>query len=252
MTCSCTCAPGPAAERPRLEKLGGTWLGCCGNAAHTYGFHLPSCACEPDDYSLRYGPGNPNWACAIDCGMGWEGSREWLGRLISAVRAGTARYRPLVEIIGSLDGVNVIYLCRWNSWRIEKYTGQGHDTWTHLGYDRSLASEDLHLFDGELMTYPLPPVQTQQLHATTFRLEQEAAGIEEYDVPWTKVTGDREVNKTTKKINKMATQIETMEGQLAAVQADLTRVISLLESGQTTTSVTYPTHGTVTYTVDQE
>lgn len=253
-TCSCTCAPGPLAEKPRLEKLGGIWLGCCGDANHTYGFHLPGCACAPDDYSLRYGIGNPNWACAIDVGMGWFGSRDWLGRLINAVRSGDARYRPLVEIIGSLDGVNVIYLARWNNWKIEKYTGSGHDTWTHLAYDRTLADKDLHLLDGELMTHPLPAVESQRLHATTVRLEKQAYGIETYDIPWTPATTDQETNQTTKKINRTAEQvdrialkIEVMDDQLAAIQADLAKVISLLESGQSGTVLTYPAEVTITY-----
>lgn len=255
MACSCTCAPGPLAEKPRLEKLGGKWLGCCGDPNHTYGFHLPSCACAPDDYSLRYGVGNPNWACAIDVGMGWEGSREWLAKLINKVRTEQdPDYRPLVEIIGSLDGINVIYLARWNGWKIEKYTGQGHDTWTHLGYDRTLAEKDLHLLDGELMTHPLPPVQAQQLHAITVRVEKQAAGIETYDVSWTPSTTDKETNKTTQKINKMAEQvdrialkIEVLDDQLATIQADLAKVISLLENGQSGTVLTYPANVSITY-----
>src|SRR6187402_3141342 len=100
MSCSCTCAPGILAEKPRLERLGGAWLGCCGDLSHTYGFHKPSCACDPGDYSLQYGAGNPNWACAGDFGMGWPGSREWLARLVAAVRSNPA-YLPVVEIIGS-------------------------------------------------------------------------------------------------------------------------------------------------------
>ena len=38
-------------------NLGGGNSGCCGNAAHTYGFHRPANEVPVSDYSRRHEPG---------------------------------------------------------------------------------------------------------------------------------------------------------------------------------------------------
>lgn len=246
MSCSCTCAPGILAEKPRLERLGGAWLGCCGDLSHTYGFHKPSCACDPDDYSLRYGPGNPNWACAGDFGMGWPGSREWLARLVSAVRSKPA-YLPVVEIIGSLDGVNVLYWARWNGWRTERYTGSGHDTWSHISYNREMAGRDLNLLGGELMADAVfDKTDEQRLWATTARVEALAQGKLVIDKAWEGLSAPKEPQWLVKQVTSLAEAEAESAAKLASIEAKLDEVLSLLKVG---TPVTFPTTGTVTYQV---
>jgi hypothetical protein len=246
MSCSCVCAPGLLAEKPRLELLGGDWLGCCGDPNHTYGFHLPSCACAPDDYSLRYGPGNPAWACAGDFGMGWRGSREWLARLVQAVRT-DPMYLPVVEIIGSLDGTQVLYWCRWNGWKTESYTGAGHDTWTHISYNRELAGKDLNLLGGQLMAdIVYDKTDKQRVAATNARVEAQAQGKSIVKKTWEGPTGGDEPQWLVNQVKALAEVTEDQGAVLARVEAKLDQVLAML---QPSTSMTFPTTGTVTYQV---
>jgi hypothetical protein len=245
MTCSCTCAPGILAERSRLEALGAEWLGCCGDVNHTYGFHLPSCACDPGDYSLRYGRGHENWACAGDFGMGWPGSRDWLGRLVNAVRS-KPFYEPVVEIIGSLDGVNVNYWCRWNGWKTEKYTGSGHDTWSHISYNRELADRDLNLLGGELMSdVAYDKTDKQRIYATNERVRALALGLATIKTVWNPTPTD-EPQWVINQLIAIGEAVEEQGHQLAVVDAKLDTILQHLTGGAPTT---FPIAGTVTYGV---
>ncbi|MCZ7478930.1 peptidoglycan-binding domain-containing protein [Micromonospora sp. WMMC273] len=138
-TCACHISPAFARERERLKALGGTLFGICPDADHKYGFHLPSCRLGDSDYSLRYGRGNRLYGAAIDVGMDFDGSRDWLLWLIAEARAG--RKPGLVEVIGQPKGQPVLYWAKWNGWKAKVYTGSGHDRWTHLGVDRSVLAK---------------------------------------------------------------------------------------------------------------
>lgn len=147
---SCTCAKPPALkiEEARLKALGGTFLGICGDINHDTGFHLPGCALKSGDYSRRYGVGNPGWAAAIDVGMNFAHSRDWLVWLVAQATAG--RKPGLCEIIGKPAGKPVLYWAKWHDWKPQTYTGVGHDTHSHLGCERNYlanAGADLHLLD---------------------------------------------------------------------------------------------------------
>lgn len=141
----CTEAPALVIEKQRLAAIGGDFLGICGDANHTYGFHVPAANLPSDDYSLE-GAANtplcPYHAAAIDIGMGWNASREWLGWLIEGIR--TDQLTGIAEVIGSYDGVNVRYWSDSAGWSQEgiPYTGSGHDHWTHVSIYRSTAMVD--------------------------------------------------------------------------------------------------------------
>lgn len=50
----CTEAPALVIEKQRLiNNIGGTFLGICGDANHTYGYHVPAANLPPDDYSME-------------------------------------------------------------------------------------------------------------------------------------------------------------------------------------------------------
>lgn len=145
----CQCAPGLVIEQRRLERIDGTFLGCVGDpATHTYGFHL----CNPPagDYSRA---GNQNvpvgdFACAIDVGMDWAASRQWLQWLITEIR--DDRITGIAEVIGSFDGQNVRYWSDNSGWDQQgvKYDGDGHDHWTHVAIYRSTARQDHRILAG--------------------------------------------------------------------------------------------------------
>lgn len=141
----CTEAPGLAIEKGRLRTIGGTFLGICGDASHTYGYHVPAARLGSDDYSMQGAANAPvcTWhAAAIDIGMDWPASREWLRWLIQQIRED--HIRGIAEVIGSYDGVNVRYWSDGSGWSTDgiRYTGSGHDTHTHVSIYRSTALED--------------------------------------------------------------------------------------------------------------
>lgn len=145
----CQCAPGLVIERQRLERIGGTLLGCVGDQNHDYGYHLCTPA-GPNDYS-GWGTANipvGDYASAIDIGMDWPASRTWLQWLIKEIR--DDRITGIAEVIGSFDGENVRYWSDSSGWMQEgvKYEDSGHDTWTHVAVYRSTAKQDHKILDG--------------------------------------------------------------------------------------------------------
>lgn len=146
-SCEGPCKQPPAliVEKDRLAAIGGSFLGICGDVNHTYGYHLAAANLPSDDYSLEGEANDPvcEWyASAIDIGMDWPASRDWLAWLIENVREG--QLIGVAEVIGSYDGVDVRYWsdnAGWDQAGIP-YTGQGHDTWTHVSIHRSTAYFD--------------------------------------------------------------------------------------------------------------
>ncbi|HWB79839.1 MAG TPA: hypothetical protein VG755_32970 [Nannocystaceae bacterium] len=142
----CTEAPALVIEKNRLiDTIGGSWLGICGDVNHTYGYHVPAANLPSDDYSLEGAANAPvcdYHAAAIDIGMDWPASREWLMWLIPAIA--NDDITGIAEVIGSYDGVNVRYWSDGTGWSVDgiEYTGEGHDTWTHVAIYRSTALED--------------------------------------------------------------------------------------------------------------
>ena len=141
----CTAPPALLIEKQRLATIGGSFLGICGDANHTYGFHVPAANLPADDYSLEGAANEPvcEWhAAAIDIGMDWPASRDWLKWLIAGIASD--EIQGIAEVIGSYDGVNVRYWSDSSGWSIDgkPYQGSGHDTWTHVSVYRSTTLED--------------------------------------------------------------------------------------------------------------
>lgn len=144
----CTCSPLISRNIDRAHQLGMTTLGCCGDEHHTSGFHVPANRLPATDYSLvRSGkPVNADYACAGDFSMNTTWARRWLAFVVDSAKAG--KLPGVVEIIGSLDGVNVLYWAKWHNWVARAYTGAGHKTWAHISCDRAKADEVVDLFFG--------------------------------------------------------------------------------------------------------
>lgn len=128
-----------------MRRLGMENWGIVGDANHSFGFHkgFPSAG----DYSLS-GAANrivdSGAACAIDIAQGSvsaEVYRDWVSWMFAQYEAGNLPH--VVEIIGSRDGSYVEYAATSTGRRRTRYTGSGHDSWTHVSVGRAYA-----LFDG--------------------------------------------------------------------------------------------------------
>lgn len=126
-----------------LRRLGMANWGIVGDGNHKYGYHRGYPA--DGDYSLET-PANrvadPGAACAIDIAPGSFGPyRAWVRWMFLEYEAG--RLPHVVEIIGSTDGSYVQYAAISTGRKRERYTGSGHDSWSHVSVGRAYA-----LFDG--------------------------------------------------------------------------------------------------------
>jgi len=147
---SCVCASAIVAEMADWVRLGGGNSGCCGNAAHTYGFHCPANRLPTSDYSRRHekaGPCSMGWACAGDFAHNGKAAlRARHAKVLAGLMAG--RYPMICEFIGQpWAGRPVYYWCRWAGIKtLQRYTGAGHTTWSHISWWRSRADERARLW----------------------------------------------------------------------------------------------------------
>ena len=157
--CSNSQPPALRREALRLDNIGGSLLGICGDSNHTYGYHVPAALLPASDYSMEGAANVPvcEWhAAAIDIGMDWPASRDWLRWLIEGIAAD--EITGIAEVIGSYDGVDVRYWSDSAGWSIEgiPYTGSGHDSWTHVSVYRSTTLDDHGILFGWTGDGPLP------------------------------------------------------------------------------------------------
>lgn len=147
---ACTCASAIVAEMKDWIALGGGNSGCCGNSAHTYGFHREATSVPVSDYSRRHEaakPYNMNWACAGDFHHGYKPAlmakhAALLGRLMKGEL-------PMICEMITKPWANkpVYYWARWNgNGTLQRYTGSGHDHWSHISWWRSKANQRAHLW----------------------------------------------------------------------------------------------------------
>lgn len=155
----CQCAPAIDAEMADWVRLGGGNSGCCADASHLYGFHLPAFRIPVTDYSRRYEvalPRNMSWACAGDFYHGGDSKlRAKHALVLKRLLAG--HYPMVCEFIGQVvtDGP-VYYWARWSgASTLQQYTGAGHTTWSHISWWRSRADERAYLWTQP----PVPPPQ---------------------------------------------------------------------------------------------
>lgn len=147
---ACVCAPTLDAELDIWVSLGGTNSGCCGNKAHTYGYHREASSIPSSDYSRRNDPGMPynySWACAGDFAHNGVPHLRAM-HLDVLVRLMRGELPTVDEFIGQpWANRPVIYWYRYNGInKIKNYTGQGHDKHSHIGIRRSVANRSLGLW----------------------------------------------------------------------------------------------------------
>lgn len=149
---NCVCASAISAEMSDWVKLGGGNSGCCGNALHTYGFHCPATAVPTSDYSRRHDAGKPyrmNWGCAGDFHHGYVPKLMAMhAKLLGELMAG--KHPMICEMITKpWSNKPVYYWARWNGIKtLQRYTGVGHDHWSHISWWRSQANQRANLWTG--------------------------------------------------------------------------------------------------------
>lgn len=158
---SCQCASAITAEMVDWVNLGGANSGCCGNSAHTYGFHCAANRVPVKDYSRRHEGPRPydmNWGCAGDFS---HRNKPHLRAKHAVVLARLMRGElPMIcEFIGSpWPGKGVYYWARWNGATVlQRYTGTGHDHWSHISWWRSKANQRAYLWVPQHKPAPTPP-----------------------------------------------------------------------------------------------
>ncbi len=123
-------------------------LGIVGDSNHRAGYHLGPDRTPQNDSSERLPRDRngarryPNYASAIDIGMGFARSRSWLATLIVDCRAGEPYTRDVREVIGSLDGREALYFDSQSGFRAFAYLGSGHVSHSHVSFFRDSAEQD--------------------------------------------------------------------------------------------------------------
>jgi hypothetical protein len=147
---ACTCAPIINAEMKDWINLGGANSGCCGNSAHVYGFHRAANEIPVTDYSRRRDPGQPvnmSYATAGDFHHGFK--PELMARHASVLSRLMNGELPMIceMITKPWSDKPVYYWARWNGVKtLQRYTGSGHDHWSHISWWRSRVNERAYLW----------------------------------------------------------------------------------------------------------
>lgn len=130
--------------------LGGRNSGCCGDANHKYGFHRPAADLPVSDYSRANEaarPFNMNWACAGDFSHGGNAKLRAMHATV-LTRLMNGELPMICEFIGQpWPNKPVYYWARWNGNKtLQRYTGSGHDHWSHISWWRSKANQRAYLW----------------------------------------------------------------------------------------------------------
>lgn len=149
-----TAAPVILNEMNAWIALGGTNLGIVGDKNHSTGFHRGANDVSSHDYSRYRDPNgsdgpyvNWNYACAGDFAHnGNERLRAMHRQVLNRLRNGEL---PMIcEFIGQpWADQPVYYWARWNGVKtLRRYTGRGHDHWSHISWYRSRVDEPAKLW----------------------------------------------------------------------------------------------------------
>lgn len=150
-------APVIEAEMKDWVAKGGGNSGIVGNAAHDYGFHLAANEIPTSDYSRWRDPNGSdgpyvdwNYCCAGDFDHKNKSDlRKMHADVLSDLMAG--KYPMICEFIGKpWADKPVYYWARWNGIdTLQKYTGTGHDHWSHISWFRSKVNQRAYLWTGD-------------------------------------------------------------------------------------------------------
>jgi hypothetical protein len=137
-------APAHVGQMKVWTALGGGNSGIIGNRAHTRGFHRGASFVPASDYSRRRDPNGADgpykgwgYACAGDYRHnGNKALRARHAALLTRLLDGDRELDQVCEFIGQpWENKPVVYWFRGD--KLKRYTGQGHDTWSHIAVWRS-------------------------------------------------------------------------------------------------------------------
>jgi hypothetical protein len=147
-------APVIEAEMKDWTSKGGSNLGIEGNQDHDYGFHRAANKIPSSDYSRTNDPNGSDgpytdwdYCCAGDFGHKNDSKlRKMHADVLNKLMDG--KYPMICEFIGKpWADKPVYYWARWNGIdNLQKYTGSGHDTWSHISWYRSKANQRAYLW----------------------------------------------------------------------------------------------------------
>lgn len=147
-------APVITAEMADWTRLGGGNSGIVGDAAHAYGFHCAANEIPASDYSRARDPNGADgpftrwdYACAGDFAHRNDERLRGMHRAVLA-RLMRGELPMIAEFIGQpWSDRPVYYWARWNGvGTLQRYTGDGHDTWSHIAWYRSRANQRAYLW----------------------------------------------------------------------------------------------------------
>lgn len=147
-------APAIQAEMDEWVALGGSNSGIVGayDGSHPTGFHRAGFEVPVTDYSRRHDPGKPYnmaWSCAGDFSHDTKPAlRARHAGLLARLMADDPALSMITEFIGQPSaGKAVVYWARWDGVKtLKRYTGKGHDHWSHISWQRSRANERAYLW----------------------------------------------------------------------------------------------------------
>jgi hypothetical protein len=159
-------APVIVKEMQDWTALGGGNSGIVGDAAHSYGFHVAANELPSTDYSRTNDPNGSdgpyvNWSysCAGDFDHKNNESLRSMHRNVLA-RLMRGELPMICEFIGKpWTDQPVYYWARWNGvTSLQRYTGAGHDHWSHISWYRSRVDQRAYLWTSlQPPAYPVPP-----------------------------------------------------------------------------------------------
>lgn len=147
-------APVIESEMADWTALGGGNSGITGDRNHSYGFHLAANEVDEDDYSRWRDPQGADgpyvdwdYACAGDFSHRNDERLRALHRNVLA-RLMRGELPMICEFIGQPFASEPVYY--WARWlgvtKLQRYTGAGHDHWSHISWYRSMADRRAHLW----------------------------------------------------------------------------------------------------------
>jgi hypothetical protein len=162
-------APAHVGQMKVWTALGGSNSGIVGNRAHSTGFHRGAGYVHASDYSRRRDPNGADgpysgwgFACAGDYHHG--GNKILRARhaaLLTRLMDGDDDLANVCEFIGQpWADKPVVYWAVWNGRRtLKRYSGTGHDMWSHVSVWRSNAVTQPALWQPR-ESKPTPPPKT--------------------------------------------------------------------------------------------
>lgn len=158
-----TAAPVIVEEMNDWVALGGGNSGIVGDPSHAYGFHMSANQVGSSDYSRWRDPNGSegpyvdwDYACAGDFHHAKDPDLMVMhANVLQRLMRGEL---PMIcEFIGKpYPEQDVLYWARWNGvTTLQLYSGDGHDTWSHISWYRSSADQRAYLW----VPQPVQPVK---------------------------------------------------------------------------------------------